>query len=62
VVSGQRVLSRRSGVHSDDYDLILHFTSYFGRAPADQHIDFTAHAEFRQIDPRLDGKSSYSAG
>src|SRR5882724_7895727 len=37
--------------------LILDFTRYFRSAVADEDVHFTAHAELRQIDARLNGKA-----
>src|SRR5689334_11779915 len=37
--------------------LILDFTRYFRSAIADEDIHLTAHAELRQVDARLDGKT-----
>src|SRR5262249_31973450 len=43
---------------SDDDDVTLHFTSYFGAAAAHQHVYFAAHAKFRKVNPGFDGKTA----
>src|ERR1041385_7244413 len=44
--------------HSDNYEVRLYFTSYLRCVLAHQHVDFTAHSEFRQIDARFNRKAT----
>src|SRR5882672_7991435 len=48
------VLAIQMICHSDRHDLALDFTSDFRAAGADQHVDFAAYSELRQINPGLD--------
>src|SRR6185312_8818333 len=48
----------RSHSHSDNDELFLHSTSYFGTSASHQHIDLAADAKSVQVHARLDGKAT----